>query len=242
MTQGRTPIWAPIGQDQACQPIRAPHVLQIDFSARCSRSCLTSPEPRAPSRAERRRCARPSATVPGTHRDLAACAGSRIHGGGVPAVQQGDALAEVPSGHHAGAGQQPADPRCRARGLGARRVRAAGDDRPPYRAGAAYPRWETGWTAIPSGWSPRTGRKRTTSATCRPNPGCESRPTASGVPGRLSCSPAMTPPPGRGRCRTAGTRRPGHRHCRHPTRQPARAKMTMPPENLAMSKCPRLSS
>lgn len=53
--------------------------------------------------------------------------------GRVPAVQQGGAFAAVPYGHHAGVGTQPADPRCLACGLGAPRVRPAGDDRPPYR-------------------------------------------------------------------------------------------------------------
>ena len=176
------------------------------------------------SRTERRRCARPSATVPGTHRDLAAPhAGSHSRRRG-PAVRQGDALAEVPCGHHAGAGQQPADPRCRARGLGARRVRAAGDDRPPYRAGAAYPGGKRAGPRYLLAGRRAWDAKRLRSEPAGRNPGCESRPTASGVPGRLSWSQAMTPPSGRGRCRTAGTRRPGHRHCRHPTGQPARAK------------------
>ena len=49
------------------------------------------------------------------------------------ALHQGDALAAVPCGHHAGAGRQPTDTRCLARGLGAPRVRPAGDGRPPYR-------------------------------------------------------------------------------------------------------------
>jgi hypothetical protein len=36
------PIWAPIGQDQVCQRYE-PYVLQIDSSARYSRSCLRNP-------------------------------------------------------------------------------------------------------------------------------------------------------------------------------------------------------
>ena len=44
----------------------------------------------------------------------------------MPAVQAGYALAEVPCGHDAGAGQQPADPLCLARRLCTPRVRRTG--------------------------------------------------------------------------------------------------------------------
>src|SRR5580692_12967007 len=40
----------------------------------------------------------------------------------------------------------------------------------------------TAWTATPSGLSPRTGHKPTTSATCKPTAGYGSRPTAHGAP------------------------------------------------------------
>ena len=165
----------------------------------------------------------------------------RIHGGGVPAVRQGDALAEVPCGHHAGAGQQPADPRCRARGLGARRVRAAGDDRPPYRAGAAYPGGKRA--------GPRyllAGRRAWDASGLRPHLRAEPRVRVK-ADGLWRAGTAVVVP---GDDAAVRSRTLPHRWdaAAWPSSLPSSdwatsaSKATMPPENLAMSKCPCLSS
>jgi hypothetical protein len=143
----------------------------------------------------------------------------RLHAG--PAVQPDVRSRKYRVVMNAGAGQQPADPLWPARVSRPGRL-------PCCRRPAAVPglhgilRRETGWTAIPSGWSLHTGRRPITSAAGKPSLGCGSRSTSSGAPGPLSCFPVPVPHRSQPPARPLSVMDPqGRSQDHHPHVQPA---------------------